>query len=119
MVEGCTRRYSDNSLTVITRGKLYFDSLAMISPGNVSPVTRLLPGFDAFFRIVRMFHPPLTPTMSLLECLKIIAGGQEQPKGICDTFRRFFLFYFVRNHYFSQSNRYKMPIKAPNCDCTS
>jgi hypothetical protein len=115
MVDGCTRRYSDNSLTVITRGKLYFASLAMISPGNVSPVTRLLPGFDAFFRIVRMVHPPLTPTMSLLECLKIIAGGQEEPKGICDTFRSSLLFNFVPNHGFLQAHRYKMPIKALNC----
>jgi hypothetical protein len=74
-------------LTVITRGKLYFASLAMLSPGNVRLVTRLLPGFDALFRICRLVHPPLTPTMSLLECLKIIAGGQEQPKRIFDTFR--------------------------------
>ena len=93
MVDGCTRRYSDNSLTVITRGKLYFASLAMISPGNVSAVTRLLPGFDAFFRIARMVLPLLTPTMSLYECLKIIVGDQEQPKRISDTFRCVFLFY--------------------------
>src|ERR1700731_2337330 len=98
MVYGCTRRYSANSLPVLPRGKLYFASLAMLSPGNVSPVTRLLPGFDAFFRIVQMVHPPLTPTMSLFECLKIIDGGQEQPKGICDTFRWSLLFYIVRNH---------------------
>src|SRR5580692_1269799 len=117
MVDGCTRRYSDNSLTVITRGTLYFASLAMISPGNVSPVTRLLPGLDAFFRIVRMVHPPVTPTMSLFECLKIIDGGQEQPKGICDTFRWFSFLYFVINHNLLQPNWYKTPIKASNCAC--
>ena len=95
MVDGCTRRYSDNSLTVITRGKLYFDSLAMFSPGNVSAVCRLLPRFDAFFRIGCFTHPPLTPTMSLLESLKIIDSGQEQGKGNCDTFRYFLRFLYV------------------------
>jgi len=79
-------------LTVITRGKLYFVSLAMISPGNVSPVTRLLPEFDALFRICPAIRSPLTPTMSLFECRKIIDGGQGQPKRISDTFRSFSLF---------------------------
>jgi len=65
----------------------------MISPGNVSVVTRLLPGFDAFFRIARMILPLLTPTMSLYECPKISVGGQEQPKRISDTFRSVFLFF--------------------------
>src|SRR5258708_35548108 len=97
MVDGCTRRYSDNSLTVITRGKLFFALLAMLSPGNVSPVCRLLPGFDAFFRIGRMTHPPLTPTLVLLESLKIIAEGQVQPKRIPDTFRYFSLFDGIRS----------------------
>src|SRR5580704_17113068 len=106
MVDGCTRRYSDNSLTVITRGKQYFASLAMISPGNVIPVTRLLPGFDAFFRMFRMVHPPVTPTMSLFECLKIIDGGQEQPKGICDTFRWFSLLCVAGNHQHLQRKCY-------------
>jgi hypothetical protein len=67
----------------------------MISPGNVSAVTRLLPGFDAFFRIARLILPPLTPTMSFYECLKIIVGDQEQPKRISDTFRQISLFYSV------------------------
>ena len=38
--------------------------------------------------------------MSLFECLKIIDGGQEQPKGICDTFRWFSLLYFVMKSQF-------------------
>jgi hypothetical protein len=88
----------------------------MLSPGNdVSPVTRLLPGFDALFRISLMVHPPLTPTMSLFECRKIISGGQEQSKGISDTFRYFSQFYFVQTHLILKRNRYKMHVKASNC----
>ena len=67
----------------------------MFSPGNVRPVCRLLPGFDAFFRIGCFTHPPLTPTMSLLESLKIIASGQEQGKGNSDTFRYFLRILYV------------------------
>jgi hypothetical protein len=67
----------------------------MFSPGNVSAVCRLLPGFDAFFRIGCFTHPPLTPTMSLFESLKIIASGQEQGKGNSDTFRYFLRFLYV------------------------
>jgi hypothetical protein len=55
--------------------------------------------------------------MSLFECLKIIDGGQEQPRGICDTFRWFFLLYFVRNHDFLLKNWYKMLVKALNGPC--
>src|SRR5208283_5556462 len=117
MVDGCTRRYSDNSLTVITRGKLYLVSLAMLSPGNVSPVCRLPPRFDAFFRIGQMLHPPLTLTMSLFESLKIIAGGQEQPKRISDTFRSFLPLIVCRSHGFLQRFRYKMHVKALNHAC--
>jgi hypothetical protein len=75
----------------------------MLSPGNVSPVCRLLPGFDAFFRIVQlMAHPPLTPTMSLFESLKNIDGGQEQPKWIFDNFRLFCSPLYVNSPAFAE-----------------
>jgi Raf kinase inhibitor-like YbhB/YbcL family protein len=67
----------------------------MISPGNVGAVCRLPPGFDALLRIGRMIHAPLTLTMSLFESRKMVAGGQEQPKWISDTFC-----YFSRFPYF-------------------
>jgi hypothetical protein len=35
MVDGCTRRYAESSLTVITRGKLYFGSATLFSPMRV------------------------------------------------------------------------------------
>jgi len=43
-----------------------------------------------------MAYPPLTLTLSLFEIRKTIAGGQEQPKGISDTFRYFFHFLYVK-----------------------
>ena len=69
----------------------------MISPGNVSLVCRLPLGFDALFRIGRMIHAPLTLTMSLFESRKTVAGGQEQPKGISDTFCYFLPFLYVKS----------------------
>ena len=47
--------------------------------------------------------------MSLFECLKIIDGGQEQPKGISDTFRWFFLLLFRdKSQSLAAKFRYKM-----------
>jgi hypothetical protein len=69
----------------------------MISPGNVAPVCRLPPGFDALFRICLMIHAPVTLTMSLLESRKMVAGGQEQPKWISDTFCYFLLFLHLKS----------------------
>jgi hypothetical protein len=69
----------------------------MISPGTVSLVCRFPLGFDAFFRIGRLIHAPLTLTMSLFESRKMVDGGQEQPKGISDTFCYFLLFLYVKS----------------------
>src|SRR5260370_36320702 len=68
----------------------------MISPGNVAPVCRLPPGFDARFRICRMIHAPVTLTMSLFESRKMVDGGQEQPKWISDTFCYFLRFLYLK-----------------------
>jgi hypothetical protein len=59
-----------------------------------------------FFASLDSAHPPLTPTMSLFEGLKIMDGGQEQRKGITDTFR-----YFLHILYLKSPNTAQISIQ--------